>query len=68
MILGKATIVQRYSCSKNFSNGKGGWRGVLPDFLFLFYLPCSANHNKQRNWPPCKVVFRVGNQHAKSEK
>ena len=33
--------------------------GGLPDFLFLFSFPCSAGH--ERDWPPCKVVFLVGN-------
>ena len=33
---------------------RGGGRGSLPDFLFLFF-PCSADHG--RDWPPCKVVF-----------
>ncbi|CAN0425732.1 unnamed protein product, partial [Ascophyllum nodosum] len=35
---------------------------VLPDFSF----PCSADH--EWDWPPCKVVFRVGNQYAECEK
>ena len=25
---------------------------MLPDFLFLFPFPCSADH--ERDWPPCK--------------
>ena len=28
---------------------------MLPDFLFLFSFPYSADH--KRDWPPCKVVF-----------
>ena len=40
----------------------GGGGGVLPDFSF----PCSADH--EWDWPPCKVVFRVGNQYAECEK
>ena len=24
--------------------------------LFLFFFPCSADHD-ERDWPPCKVVF-----------
>ena len=33
-----------------------GGGGVLPDFLFLLFLPCSADD--ERDWPPCnKVVF-----------
>ena len=39
---------------------------MLPDFLFCFSFPCSADH--ERDWPPCKVVFRVGNQYAECEK
>ena len=38
---------------------------VMPDFFFFF--PCSADH-EERDWPPCKVVFRVGNQCAECEK
>ena len=38
---------------------------MLPDF-FLFSFPCSADH--ERDWPPCKVVLRVGNQYAECEK
>ena len=34
-------------------------------FLLFFYFPCSADH--ERDWPPCKVVFRVGNQYAECE-
>ena len=30
--------------------------------LFSFFFPCSADH--ERDWPPCKVFFRVGNQNA----
>ena len=40
----------------------GGGGGVLPDFSF----PCSADH--EWDWPPYKVVFRVGNQYAECEK
>ena len=29
--------------------------GALPDFLFLLFFPCSADH--KRDWLPCKVVF-----------
>ena len=29
----------------------GGTGDVLPDFLFLLYFPCSADH--ERDWPPC---------------
>ena len=39
---------------------------MLPDFFLLFSSPCSADH--ERDWPPCKVVFRVGNQYAECEK
>ena len=31
----------------------------------LLYFPCSADH--ERDWSPCKVVFRVGNQYAEDE-
>ena len=40
-----------------------GGGGALPDF---FFFSCSADH--ERDWPPCKVVFRVGNQCAECEK
>ena len=40
------------------------WRiegGRCQDFLFLFSIPCYADH--ERDWPPRnEVVFRVGNQ------
>ena len=32
--------------------------------MFFFFL-CSADH--ERDWPLCKVVFRVGNQYAECE-
>ena len=38
---------------------------ALPDF-FGFFFPRSDDH--ERDWPPCKVVFRVGNQYAECEK
>ena len=34
--------------------------------LFFFFFPCSADH--EWDWPPCKVVCRVGNQCAECEK
>ena len=34
-------------------------------FIFIFF-PCSADH--ERDWPPCKVIFRVVNQCAECEK
>ena len=34
---------------------EGGGGGALPDFLFLFSFPCSADH--ERDWPPRKVGF-----------
>ena len=40
----------------------GGAGGALPDFFCLFSFPVSADY--ERDWPPCKVVFRVGNQYA----
>ena len=42
-----------------------GGVGALPDFFFFF--ASSADH-EQRDWSPCKVVFRVGNQYAECEK
>ena len=39
--------------------GGGGGGGALPDILFLFSFPCSAD--SEPDWPPCnKVVFQVG--------
>ena len=29
---------------------------MLPNFLFLYSLPCSVDH--ERDWPPFKVVFQ----------
>ena len=46
-----------------YPNGQRG--GELPDFLVCSF-PCSADH--ELDWPPCKVVFRVGNQYAECEK
>ena len=43
--------------------GGGGYAARL---FILFSFPCSADH--ERDWPPCKVVFRVGNQYAECEK
>ena len=34
---------------------------------FFFFFASSADH-EQRDWSPCKVVFRVGNQYAECEK
>ena len=34
--------------------GGGGGGGGLPD-IFFFFFPCSAD--RERDWPPCKVVF-----------
>ena len=33
----------------------GGGGGALPDFFFLSFFLCSAD--RERDWPPCKVVF-----------
>ena len=35
-------------------------------FFFFSFFPCSADH--ERDWPPCKEVFRIGNQCAECEK
>ena len=45
------------------ARGLGG--GGRPDFLFLLSFPCSADHG--RDWPPCKVLFRVSNQYAEKQ-
>ena len=42
--------------------GGGGGRRYAAILFHLFSFPCSADH--ERDWPPCKVVFRVGNQYA----
>ena len=44
----------------------GGGGGYAARLFMLFSFPCSADH--KRDWPPCKVVFRVGNQYAECEK
>ena len=42
--------------SLNEQRARGGGRGgALPDFFFLLFFPCSADH--ERDWPPCKLVF-----------
>ena len=47
--------------------GGGGGAGAARLFLYSFFPPCSADH--EREWPPCKVFFfRVGNQYAECEK
>ena len=37
------------------ARGGGGGEGRCQTFFFLFFFPCSADH--ERDWPPCKVVF-----------
>ena len=53
-----------------FSPYKQRGGGALPDFLFLLYFPCSANH--ERDWPPYNVpgsfFYRIDNQYAECEK
>ena len=44
----------------------GGGGGYAARLFLLFSFPCSADH--ERDWPPCKAVFRVGNQYAECEK
>ena len=44
----------------------GGGEGYAARLFLLFSFPCSADH--KRDWPPFKVVFRVGNQYAECEK
>ena len=44
-----------------------GGGGALPNFHFVFYFPCSADHH-QRAWSPRKEIFCVRNQHAEFEK
>ena len=46
--------------------GGGGGGGVRCQTFYFFSFPCSADH--ERDWPPCKAVFRVGNQYAECEK
>ena len=38
----------------NFLPNKQRGGGALPDFFFILFFPCSADH--ERDWPPCKVV------------
>ena len=33
----------------------GGGGSALPEFMFLCYFSCSADH--ERDWPPYEVVF-----------
>ena len=44
----------------------GGGEYAARLLLFLFSFPCSAEDKRDR--PPCKVVFRVGNEYAECEK
>ena len=44
----------------------GGWGGYAARLSLLFFFPCSADH--ERDWRPCKVVFRIGKQYAECEK
>ena len=37
------------------SSMRAAWGGELLDFIFLLYLSCSVDH--ERDWPPCKVDF-----------
>ena len=40
----------------SYEQREGGGGGcMVPDFLFLSYFPCPADH--ERDWSPCKVVF-----------
>ena len=48
--LGRVALSEYFFFSK-----RAAWGGALPDFVFLFSFPCSADH--ERNWPPCKVFF-----------
>ena len=56
--------------SPNEQRGGGGGRGGAGGGgcrqTFFFFFLWSADH--ERDWQPCKVVFRVGNQYAECEK
>ena len=54
-----------FSPSYQQQRGGGGEGGDLPDFLSMFSSSCLAEH--QRAWPPCKIVFWVGNQYAECD-
>ena len=43
-----------------------GGGGCAARLFIVFSFPCSADH--ERDWRPCKVFFRVGNQYAECEK
>ena len=58
----RSAFVCRYVEQRRRARREG--RG-LPGFFFSLF-PCSADH--KRNWPPCKVVFWVGNPYAECEK
>ena len=46
--------------------GGGGGGGYAARRFLLFSFLCSADH--ERDWPPYKVAFRVGNQYAEYDK
>ena len=37
-------------------------------YIITIVLYCIVLYFVKRDWPPCKVVFRVGNQNAKCDK
>ena len=45
---------------------------VVTIHTYLILLPlvlyCIVLYSIKRDWPPCKVVFRVGNQNTKCDK
>ena len=52
--------VSRFPSEYFFFSERAAWGGALPDFVFLFSFPCSADHEQE--WPPCNATyfFRVG--------
>ena len=49
------TIDEVHIFSPNEQRAGAGGGGVRCQTFFLFFFPCSADH--ERDWPPCKVVF-----------
>ena len=54
------TCVEPVDASRDFiyflrTSSVGGGGGYAARLFILFFLPCSANH--ERDWPPCKVAF-----------
>ena len=41
---------------------------ILAYIITIVVLYCIVLYSIKRDWPPCRVVFRVGNQNTKCDK